>query len=160
MIFSIFFYCQRPDTLYFMTMKTDCSTGLYGYLCCACLPARCNEGRSSENGALRDTQDTGDFRLSEWKAYNVLNIHSENDRDAVRFEKAHSEHRISRLKLLAAIERDRMDRLRKKIRKDNFGGSVSKPILNHKMIQYWYYVKLYKKFLASANMSAFTPMII
>ena len=49
------FYCQRPDTLYFMTMKTDCSTGLYGYLCCACLPARCNEGRSSENGALRDT---------------------------------------------------------------------------------------------------------
>ena len=83
-----------------------------------------------------------------------------DDRDAVRFEKAHSEHRISRLKLLAAIERDRMDRLRKKIRKDNFGGSVSKPILNHKMIQYWYYVKLYKKFLASANMSAFTPMII
>ena len=26
------FYCQRPDTLYFMTMKTDCSTGLYGRL--------------------------------------------------------------------------------------------------------------------------------
>lgn len=114
------FYCQRPDTLYFMTMKTDCSTGLYGYLCCACLPARCNEGRSSENGALRDTQ----------------------------------------LKLLAAIERDRMDRLRKKIRKDNFGGSVSEPILNHKMNQYRYYVKLYENFIASANMSVFTPMII
>ena len=95
------FYCQRPDTLYFMTMKTDCSTGLYGYLCCACLPARCNEGRSSENGALR-----------------------------------------------------------KKIRKDNFGGSVSEPILNHKMNQYRYYVKLYENFIASANMSVFTPMII
>ena len=100
------------------------------------------------------------FRLSEWKAYNVLKIHSENDRDVVRFEKAHSEHRISRLKMLAAIERNRMDRLRKKIRKDNFGGSVSNPILNHNMIQFWYYVKLYKKFLGSANLSAFTPMII
>ena len=116
------------------------------------------EARRTEPCGIRRTPAI--FRLSEWKAYNVLNIHSENDRDAVRFEKAHSEHRISRLKLLAAIERDRMDRLRKKIRKDNFGGSVSKPILNHKMIQYWYYVKLYKKFLASANMSAFTPMII
>ncbi len=100
------------------------------------------------------------FRLSEWKAYNVLKIHSENDRDVVRFEKAHSEHRISRLKMLAAIERNRMDRLRKKIRKDNFGGSVSEPILNHKMNQYRYYVKLYENFIASANMSAFTPMII
>lgn len=57
------FYCRMADTLYFMTMKTDCSTGLYGYLCCACLPARYNEGRSSENGALRDTQDTGDFSI-------------------------------------------------------------------------------------------------
>lgn len=45
MIFSIFFYCQRADILYFMT----------------------------------------------WKAYNVLNIHSENDRDVVRFEKVRSE---------------------------------------------------------------------
>lgn len=58
------------------------------------------------------------------------------------------------------IERDRMDRLRKKIRKDNFGGSVSEPILNHKMNQYRYYVKLYENFIASANMSVFTPMII
>lgn len=46
-----------------------------------------------------------------------------------------------------------MDRLRKKIRKDNFGGSVSEPILNHKMNQYRYYVKLYENFIASANMS-------
>lgn len=57
------FYCRMADILDFMTMKTYCSTGLYGYLCCACLPARCNEGRSSENGALRDTQDTGDFSI-------------------------------------------------------------------------------------------------
>ena len=94
-------------------MKTDCSTGLYGYLCCACLPARCNEAEGSENGALRDTQDTGDFSIIEWKAYNVLNIHSENDRDAVRFEKSPFRASDFRLKLLAAIERDRMDRLRK-----------------------------------------------
>lgn len=47
-----------------------------------------------------------------------------------------------------------------KIRKDNSGGLVSEPILNHKMNQYWYYVKFWKEFLASANMSAFTPVII
>lgn len=57
------FYCRRADILDFMTMKTYCSTGLYGYSYCACLPARCNKGRSSENGALRDTQDTGDFSI-------------------------------------------------------------------------------------------------
>ena len=73
------------------------------------------EARRTEPCGIRRTPAI--FRLSEWKAYNVLNIHSENDRDAVRFEKAHSEHRISRLKLLAAIERDRMDRLRKKLGK-------------------------------------------
>lgn len=57
------FYCRRADILDFMTMKTYCSTGLYGYSYCAYLPARCNKGRSSENGALRDTQDTGDFSI-------------------------------------------------------------------------------------------------
>lgn len=113
MIFPIFFIVEGR-IFWILWQWKYCSTGLYGYLCCARLPARCNKGRSSENGALRDTQDTGDFSII---PYNVLNIHSENDRDVVRFEKAHSEHRISRLKMLAAIERDRMDRLRKKLGK-------------------------------------------
>ena len=47
------------------------------------------EARRTEPCGIRRTPAI--FRLSEWKAYNVLNIHSENDRDVVRFEKVRSE---------------------------------------------------------------------
>lgn len=111
------FYCRMADILDFMTMKTivrQVCTGI-----CAAPAFR----RGATKAEARRTEPCGIrrmsaiFRLSEWKAYNVLKIHSENDRDVVRFEKAHSEHRISRLKMLAAIERNRMDRLRKKLGK-------------------------------------------
>lgn len=85
------FYCRMADILDFMTMKTYCSTGLYGYLCCARFRrgATKAEARRTEPCGIRRTPAI--FRLSEWKAYNVLNIHSENDRDVVRFEKVRSE---------------------------------------------------------------------
>ena len=96
------------------------------------------EARRTEPCGIRRTPAI--FRLSEWKAYNVLNIHSENDRDVVRFEKVRSEpldFPINCPPPSNGIEWTCCE----KIRKDNFGGLVSEPILNHKMNQYWYYVK-------------------
>lgn len=133
------FYCRRADILYFMTMKIlfDRFVGI------RIAPAFRRgatkaEARRTEPCGIRRTPAI--FRLSEWKAYNVLNIHSENDRDVVRFEKVRSEpldFPINCPPPSNGIEWTGCE----KIRKDNFGGLVSEPILNHKMNQYWYYVK-------------------